>query len=133
MPQATWKFCLIEPEQGTSIDQAASQIAELGFNPWAFDSLELVAESHLQGLANSNIAVRGPLPLVEALRRVHDASTNSSTSPVQELNEIAHDRWPLCSDSRPAWRRRGGRGKGHTVQFELPMSESPPALQLAGD
>ena len=81
--QTRWSFHLVEEKLELAIDDAAQFIGDLGFDPWAFDAVELISTARHGAIAIAEFTVIGAPRRVEALRSAHGEATSSSTRAAQ--------------------------------------------------
>jgi hypothetical protein len=89
--EARWTFHLVEEESGASISDAAELIVDLGFDPWALESLEITSESCASPFVITEFAVTGPRHLIEALHAAYDRQTHSTTPSPAGLRDSTQD------------------------------------------
>jgi len=75
-----WHFYMIDKRPGPSVGDAAELIELLGFDPWALQSLAIVAEASEEGLAASRFEVTGQPDQINAIRAAFARLTDSSSA-----------------------------------------------------
>jgi len=75
-----WHFYMIDKKPGPSVGDAAELIELLGFDPWALQSLTVVAEACEEGLAACRFEANGRPEQVNAIRAAFERLTDLSAA-----------------------------------------------------
>lgn len=84
-PRARWIFFMADERPGPSTGDAAELIEGMGFNPWSFAGIEILAESYEAKLVTTAFAVIGALEELEHLRNAYDRTMRTRTAPPRLL------------------------------------------------